>query len=241
MNKTTMTFAALVTSMFLGSSSRASAQTAVAETAFVNFNVGGQVQSRDIATNSNVELYGETATFATSQKIGSGAVFEISGGYRINPTFAVAVGVSRFSNSSTGALAASIPNPLAFNSFTVVNVEQTGLKHTEIGTNIMAVYFVPITVKFDVMLSAGPSFTRLKQDIPTATLPVGTTTPTIAVTTRSATAAGVNIGGAANYLMTPRYGATAFIRYVSGSADIPEADGLKVGGFQIGLGAHVRF
>jgi hypothetical protein len=241
MNKMTMTIAALLPTILLGNSSRSSAQGAVAEKAYLNFNVGGQTQSRDISTSANVELYGETATFDTSQRIGSGAVFEVSGGYRINPKFAVAVGVSRFSNSSAGSLSASIPNPIAFNSLTVVNVEQTGLKHTEIGTHIMAVYFVPITVKFDVMLSAGPSFTRLKQDIPSATLPVGTTTPTIAVTTRSATASGVNIGVAGNYLMTPRYGATAFMRYVSGSADIPEADGLKVGGFQIGLGATVRF
>jgi hypothetical protein len=239
--KKTTTIAALITTILFSVSFRASAQAVVAEKGYLNFNVGAQTQSSDITTSTSTPLYGETATFATSQRIGSGAVYEVSGGYRIIPKLAVAVGVSRFSNSSTGALSASIPNPISFNRLTVVNVEQTGLKHSEIGTHIMAVYFVPVTVKFDVTLSAGPSFTRLKQDIPSASIPVGTTTPTITVATRSATAAGVNVGIAGNYLMSPHYGAAAFMRYVSGSVDIPEASGLKVGGFQIGLGATVRF
>jgi len=42
-------------------------------------------------------------------------------------------------------------------------------------------------------------------------------------------------------LFTPRIGAGVFIRYAGGSVDLPSAPDVKVGGFQIGVGARVRF
>lgn len=240
MNKTTI--AALITIIFIGGSSLAHAQSAApAETAFVNINFGGQTQSRDITTNSSIPLYGEVATVATAQRIGAGALFDVSGGYRITPAFAVGIGFSRFSNTSAGSLSASIPNPFVFNRPAVVTVEQPSLEHSEVGTHLMAMYFMPVTVNFDVMVSGGPSFTRVTQDVPSATVATGTQTPTISVASSKGTAKGINIGVAGNYLVTPRYGAAAFLRYVSGSADLPEASDLKIGGLQIGVGATIRF
>jgi len=241
MNKTTNT-AVLITVAVLLTASTARAQTTnVAETGFLNVSIAAQTQSRDISTNSSFPLYGETARIASAQRIGSGPVFDVNGGYRLTRTFGIGAGVSFFSRSGTGTIVASIPNPLIFNRPVTVTVGQDGLKHSELGAHIMAVWFVPVTVNFDVTLSAGPSFTRVKQDIGTATVPAGTQNANVAVESRTATAKGVNVGVAANYLFNTHYGAGAFMRYVSGSADFPEVNDVKVAGFQIGIGLSLRF
>jgi len=241
MNKTT-NIAVLTATAALLTSSTARAQTpGVAETGFLNVSIAAQTQSRDLSTSSTFPLYGETARIASAQRIGSGPVFDVSGGYRFKPAFAVGIGVSTFSRSATGTILASIPNPLVFNRPVNVSVEQSGLKHSELGVHLMAIWFVPVTVNFDVMLSAGPSFTRVKQDIGTATVPAGTQNVSVAVESRTATAKGANVGIVANYLFASHYGAGAFMRYVGGSVDFPEATGVKVAGFQIGAGVTVRF
>ena len=233
--------AVLIAGLTLAGSSAATAQTQTTKPIFVDVNGGAQTQSRTINTTTSFPLYGETARIASAQRIGSGPVFDVSGGYRFKPAFAVGIGVSTFSRSATGTILASIPNPLVFNRPVNVSVEQSGLKHSELGVHLMAIWFVPVTVNFDVMLSAGPSFTRVKQDIGTATVPAGTQNVSVAVESRTATAKGANVGIAANYLFASHYGAGAFMRYVGGSVDFPEATGVKVAGFQIGAGVTVRF
>jgi len=242
MIKTTTTTAAVLMALLFGASARASAQTtAGGDKYFVNFNIGAQTGSHDVDSSSSIPLYGEVATFTTSQPIGSGAVIDVSGGYRITRQFAVAIGFSHFSSSDDATVVASIPNPFVANRPAVINVEESGLEHSEIGTHLMAVYFMPVTVNFDVTLSAGPSFTHVSQDIPTGTVAAGTQTPTISVGSESGTAVGINLGVAGNYLFSPRYGVAGFLRYVSGSVDLPDAPDVKAGGFQVGVGATFRF
>jgi len=241
MNKTTNTAVLIAVAVLLTASTVRAQTTSVAETGYLNVSIAAQTQSRDITTNSSFPLYGETARIASAQRIGSGPVFDVNGGYRLTPTFGIGVGVSFFSRSGTGTIVASIPNPLIFNRPVTVTVQQDGLKHSELGAHVMAVWFVPVTVNFDVTLSAGPSFTRVKQDIGTATVPAGTQNVSVAVESRTATAKGANVGIVANYLFASHYGAGAFMRYVGGSVDFPEATGVKVAGFQIGAGVTVRF
>ena len=52
----------------------------------------------------------------------------------------------------------------------------------------------------------------------------------------------MHFGVDATYLITPRYGVGALLRYTVGSVDLGGADNsLTVGGLQIGVGARVRF
>jgi hypothetical protein len=55
------------------------------------------------------------------------------------------------------------------------------------------------------------------------------------------TAAGVNIGVDLTYMFVRQVGAGAFMRYISGSVDLDSAPGLKVAGFQVGVGGRLRF
>jgi len=73
------------------------------------------------------------------------------------------------------------------------------------------------------------------------TVPSRTQNINIATGSEEGTAKGVNVGVDGTYLFTPRVGAGIFLRYAGGSVDLPSAPGLKVGGFQAGIGARIRF
>jgi hypothetical protein len=220
----------------------AQTQPAPASLGFVNLNFGTQPSSRTLAKSDSFPVYGETASFTTTQENGSGAVFDITAGYRFWPNVAAAVGFSNFSNTSDSAVAATIPNPLFFDQPRSVSSTVADLKHSERGVHLQAVWFVPITNQLDVALSAGPSFIRVSQDLVSSlTVPAGTQNATANVATETKTAMGFNIGVDGSYLFTRNFGAGVFVRYAGAEADLPSAPDLRVGGFQAGVGARVRF
>lgn len=238
MTKTSRILALIITLAGVGSEARAQSD---AERGFVNINFGYQPSERSIAATETRTVYDETATISTSQSIGGGGIFDISGGLRIRPRLGVGVGYSRFSTTSDGQVSATIPNPLFFDQPVTVTATQAGLVHTENGIHVQVLWFIPVTDKIDASLSIGPSFIKVSQGIPVVTIPPGT--QTIAVTTGSedGTAVGVNVGVDLNYLFAPRLGAGFFMRYAGGKVDLPSAPNLSVGGFQIGVGARIRF
>jgi hypothetical protein len=237
----------LVTGLAVAAASEVAAQTPSepAKQAFLNVNVGAQPAIRSIASSSSFQLHDETATVTTSQGIGNGAIFDINGGYRVWQNLAIGIGYSTlFSNPYDNTLVASIPDPLFFNRPKTVTVVTTGLEHSEKTVYLQAVWIVPVTDKIDVALSAGPSFIRVRQELvlpSSVTIPVGTQNVNVATSVEERTAKGVNLGFDGTYLFTKRVGAGIFARYSGGSVDIPGAEGLKVGGFQTGLGIRVRF
>ena len=89
---------------------------------------------------------------------------------------------------------------------------------------------------------AGPTFTNVHQDLVTGiVVPAGTQSAVATVESQSGTAAGVNIGFDASYLFTKYDGVGGFLRYNGGSVDLPAASDVKAGGFQMGIGARLRF
>lgn len=224
------------------SEAQAQSPTAPPSLGFVNINVGVQPSKRDIAKTQTLSVFGETATISSSQPIRNGAMFDVSGGYKVWHNLAVAIGFSSFSKSSDASVIASIPNPLVFDQPLTVTSTQAGLAHSEKGVHLQAVWFIPATEKMDVALSIGPSFIRVSQEVVSAvTIPSGTQNINIATGSEEGTAKGVNVGVDGTYLFTPRVGAGVFLRYAGGSVDLPSAPGLKVGGFQAGIGARIRF
>ena len=215
----------------------AAAQTAESR-AYVDLNIAGQTQSVTLETSSAVPLFGELGTTSTSQTVGKGLVFDGGAGYRVRPSLAIGVAFSTFTRNPVGAVSITVPDPLVFGRFTVVSAEPT-LNHTEFGTHVKIAYVRRITDTVNVVVSGGPSFIRLSQDIASATL--AGAVPTVSVVRQTATAVGLNAGLDLNYFFTPRFGGGVFGRYVGAQADLPAASGVKVGGFQGGLGLRVRF
>jgi hypothetical protein len=240
MNKTTI-LAVLTAALSVAASSPAMAQAQQPTSIFVDVNVGAQTQSRAIESSTSFPLYSETAVINAAQSIDSGGLFDISGGYRFMRKFGVALGVSTFSKSGEGSLVASIPSPNVINRPAIVNASATDVKHKELGTHVMFVYFVPVLENFDVSVFVGPSFFHLTQDILSATVPAGTQTIAVATASQKGNGTGANAGINFNYMFRPNYGGGLFIRYAGATVDLPSAAGVKVGGFQVGIGARLRF
>lgn len=235
----------LVMAMLIAAgAANASAQTQPppANLGFLNVSFGAQPGSRDVSINLSQPLYLETATLTSAQENGSGAMFDITAGYKIRPSFGVAVGFSNFSNTSDATVSTSIPNPVFFDRPVAATATVSDLDHSERGIHLQAVWFMPVTDKIDVALSAGPSFIMVKQDLVSSmTVPAGTQTANLNVTSEKKTGVGVNVGADGTYLITRNFGAGVFLRYAGAKVDVGPVEGLSVGGFQAGGGVRVRF
>jgi hypothetical protein len=224
----------------LSGQAAAQGQPSADPSAFINVGVGAQPQRRTLAATSSFPLYDEIATIAATQQIRSGAFFEVSGGYRVAPRFAVAAGFSSFGRPGTGTLTASIPDPIFYDRPATSSRDLGDLKHTERGIHVQALYFLPVSPKIDLALSAGPSFIRVSQQLPAMTVAADQSV-TVGTTTESGTAKGFNAGLQTNYMFAPRYGVGFFVGYAGGSVDLPGAAGVKAGGVRTGVALQARF
>jgi hypothetical protein len=213
--------------------------------AFININAAGQTQSQTIDTAGTFPIYDETASFSSSVTFGDRAFFDISGGARVWGNVAVGVGYSRLQGRSDTTVSASVPHPLFFDHPRSVTVPVSGLRHTESGVHIFALWMVPLSEKLDVAIFGGPSIYSVKQDfVGVETTVVETapfTTPVISASTRneSDTGVGGNVGVDLSYMVTRYVGGGAFLRYSRASATMNGVS-LDVGGFQFGIGARLR-
>ena len=242
MTKKTTSIIVLWIGLMHSSASWAMAQTNIPTKTFIDVNVGVQPVSQTIDTTFSVPVYGQVATAAATQRIGGGPLFDISVGYKVWHDVAVSVGFSSFSRTSTVAGTASVPSPLFFNQFQTVDIGGATATHTDRNIYVLVVWFLPVTDKIDIAVSAGPSGTSVKQEVVSSiTIPAGTQNAVALVESQSKTAKGVNVGFDATYLIRKSYGAGIFIRYNGGSVDLPSVGNVKAGGFQMGIGARLRF
>ena len=217
---------------------------------FATIGFGIQGNSRDFTTRAEPLIYEEPALITSAQNVGSGLLFEISGGYRVWRNLVVGLGYSHFGDSSASTVTAAIPHPLVPDAPRNASASVGDLGHSENGFHFTATWMIPVTDKIEVGVFGGPSVYRVGQDLvsdigftespdpfPTVTLgnPV--------VTEEDVTAVGVNIGAEVTYLLTPRYGVAGFLRYAGATAEFDGVDGrdVKVGGVHIGVGFRYRF
>ena len=211
---------------------------------FVNFTLGAQAPSQDLATNTTFDLYNEQAILSTTQDVGGGLFFDISVGYKVWRNLTVGAGFSRVGSSTDLVVNAQIPDPDFFDSPRLVSTTASDAKHSQPAIHLTGTWMMPITDKVDVGFQFGPSIFMVSQDLPTA-ISVSEPGPTINslnVTSVDKTTVGLHFGVDFTYLVTPRIGAGVLARYSWGSADLEGADdSLTVGGFQIGGGIRYRF
>jgi opacity protein-like surface antigen len=209
---------------------------------FVSVNAGAQTQSSTRNNDFTFPIYGQTATVTTTASVDGGPIFDLSAGYRFMRMFGVAIGYSSFSSTGTAQGAASIPSPIFFNRPAAVTISAVDAKRTDRNFYLVLVGFVPITEEIELSLFVGPSGTRVKQElISTVTVPAGTQDVVSAIQSESGTAKGVNIGADIAYHFQKHIGAGVFLRYNGGSVDLATLKDVKAGGFQMGIGARLRF
>src|SRR6185436_18770199 len=173
---------------------------------FANINIGAQSGSHDVTTTTTFTVYDEDAHVNTTQKTGGGFLFDLNGGYKVWSNLVVAVGYTFMSDSTDGAVTASIPHPSVFDNPRTVTATADDLSHAEHGINFSGVWMVPVTDKIDVGVSFGPTIFMVKQELPdtiTFTEPV----PTVTGITKkdvNKTTVGVNFGVDVTYLLTKK-------------------------------------
>lgn len=211
---------------------------------YVSVNGGVQAGSDTLDTSSSFSLYEETATVTSTQKVKSGALFDIGAAYRVwGQNLLAGVSFSRTSSDADISVSASIPDPIKFDQLRSVSATVGGAKHTENAVHISAIWMIPVANKIDVGVFAGPSIFSIKQQTigtPTVTEPgPALATPLDEV---KKTSGGFHAGVDVQYMIARKWGVGGLARYTWGSATIAGAtEKLKLGGFQIGAGARVRF
>jgi hypothetical protein len=211
---------------------------------YVSANVGVQVGSHDLSESGSFQLYDETATFNSTNKVKGGAMFDIGGAYRVwGHNLLAGVSFTHVSSKSDGSVAGSIPDPGVYGRFRDVTKAFGGLKHSETAVHLDAIWMMPVANKIDVGISAGPTIFSVKQDtIPSLTITEPGPTVTTAVVPAKKTRVGFNAGVDVQYMLRKQWGVGGVARYAVGSVTLPGASKkLTVGGFQLAVGARYRF
>jgi hypothetical protein len=201
-------------------------------------------------------IYDEAATITTSSTFTSGSLFDVAVGLRIWHNLTVGAGYHQEQNDTEGKLSGAIPSPVFFNRPRTLDQNVPGLDRKEAATHLMIGWVVPIGAKFDVLVSGGPSFFRLTQEVVSDVVPVENSNnfATVAahetITERGKSVTGFNVGMDATYILwqndSVRLGAGGFVRFTQADFDVQMLDAgttqpTKAGGIQFGFGGRLRF
>lgn len=244
----------MVLGLLVGGTREAAAQGAVTDRVFMNIGFGVESGSNDAADTKTYTLYDETATVSSSTSWTSGSIFGGGVDFRVVKNFTVGVAYHQETNTTDSALSGAIPHPIFFNRPRNFTATEGGLYRRENATHITFGWVFPISTKLDVLVTGGPSFFRLEEDVVSEIEVIergGAYTdvavlPTVTTQKRSAT--GFNVGADATYIFwqndSVRIGAGGFFRYTEAKSDVRLLVSdieTTVGGMQFGFGARIRF
>ena len=220
---------------------------------FVNINFGMQIRSSSLATATETfTVYDEQGKLTSAQEIDSQSPFlDFGGGFRLFGNFGLGVAYSRLSTEGSAVVTATVPSPLVYDQPRTANSTATGLKHVEQGYHFQAVWMLPVTDKFDVVFSGGPTLFQLEQGVVTNPQisevgpPYSAVNLTTSTSTLSDSQIGFNVGADLTYRFANNVGVGAMARYSAATIGLIPKEGasldVKVGGFQLGAGLRLRF
>jgi hypothetical protein len=230
----------LAATLVLAGRSQAQAQTDPGKRLFLDLNAGIQTLSPAVDAKSNSSVFGENADISTRQDIGTGPIFNVRLGYRTWRHLAVAFAFSGFEKSFSGAVTAGVPSTVVVGSPTTVHLQATGMTRRDLGYHLQATWAVPVSDKFELAFSAGPSLIHVQQPV-VHIVAAGGGNVAVVVAKDTGWAKGGNAGVDAVYSFSDRYGAGMFVRYAGGSIDLPHVKGLAIRSLQAGAGIRLRF
>jgi hypothetical protein len=248
--------AALTAVVLLGVSLPAAAQsTPWEDRVFGGISFGIDSGSADVTDSRTISVYGESGTLSSTSGFDADGIIDFSVGARVWRNMGAAIGYHSKSSTGVAEITGSIPHPQFFDRPRSFSDSVDGIDRDENATHLMIGWMLPVNDNLDVFVYGGPSFYRLSQEVvsdlaiaeqgpPYTSIVVQ---PTIDVRKKSAT--GYNIGADATYIVytteSVRLGIGGFMRFTGATADLRISDNSTVetdlGGFQIGIGARVRF
>jgi hypothetical protein len=191
--------------------------------------------------------FAEPSVVDTTYKTGSVPGFEAEGGVRLWRNLAVGAGVSWFSNQTTGTVSAQVPHPFFFNKPRAVSGDAGSLTRDETAVHVKALWMMPLSNRWQLALSGGPSWFSVGQDLVsdvsvTQTYPFDTATFASAATVhRSASKAGFNAGADVSFLFRPRIGVGFGVMFSHASVPLDDTLTVDAGGAHVGGGLRIRF
>jgi hypothetical protein len=203
---------------------------------------------RDVLSGAAAQ---EQARFESDYRYRTGPLFDVSGGVRIAPYFALGAGISWFNTEKTASVSAQLPHPLYFNRNRSISGVSSPLTRSEMAVHLQALVVVPATNSLTVMGFAGPTFFNVKQQLVTDVnfthaYPFDTATFSSAVASReSGSTIGFNVGADVTWYFTDHVGIGWFTRYSRATLELPSAGNgtleIKPGGLHTAGGLRLRF
>ena len=229
---------------------RADAQS-VPNRIWVSVNLGMQMPGDDISDRFEFERFVETATVDADYDVEPGVSFDGGLGVLLWKRLGAAVAVSRFSRDGGTQVDARIPHPFFDNRHREIFGTTDSVTRGETGIHMQATITAEAGDKFIVVLSGGPSYLRVDQDLVSGVLyaesfPFDEATFTSSELSRSSgSALGFNAGADLMWMAGRQWGVGGLLRYSRATVDLDTDDGrtiaVKAGGFQAGAGVRLRF
>jgi hypothetical protein len=253
MNKPVVTLL-IVCGVLAGSSSQASAQGATwADRGYINVGWGVESGSSTMTDTQTRTVYEETATFNTSSTFTSGSLFDVGAGIRVWKNLTLGVAYHQEQNDTEAEVTGSVPSPFFFNRPRTLSATEP-LDRKEAAAHITIGWVVPLRSNLDLMLSGGPTFFRLTQEVISSVehSETGATNSTVNAALdkeeRKKSQTGFNVGADLTYLAwsndSIRVGVGGFVRYATADTEVEmltTSQPTKLGGVQFGFGARLRF
>ena len=221
------------------------------ERVHVSVNGAFQATTNDFSDRFEFERNLETGSTTVDYPVQGGFIFDAGAGYRFWKNLAAGVSVSYFTRDDVASTTSSVPHPFFFNQPREVTGEATGVKRSETAVHVQAMYLVNPGGRLRLVLSGGPSFFSVEQDlvtevVVTETFPFDTATFASARKTREkGSAPAFNVGADVMWMLNRRFGVGGLVRFSKASVDLDAPDNRTIsvdaGGVYAGGGIRILF
>lgn len=237
--------------LLLAAAVPASAQSSSAARGYVSLNAATQPAKAALSDHFEFDANVETATADVHYPSKAGVVVDGGAGIRLWKQIGASVAISYFSSAGSATIDASIPHPFVFGQPRQISGEEGSITRMETAAHVQVLYFVPASGNLRFVLSAGPSFMNLEQEVVTEVHYSETYPYDTAIYSRAATkqakgsAVGFNVGADVQWMFGRRIGLGALVRFTRARIDIDVASGrtlaVDTGGVQAGGGIRIAF
>jgi hypothetical protein len=220
---------------------------------FINVSFGIQINSNDTVTSTvPINVYDEAGKITATQSIDTQSpFFDLGGGFRLAGNFGIGFAYTYLSTTGDAVAVSEIPSPLVYDQPRKATSTAGDLVHREQGFHFQALWMLPVTDKFDVILGGGPTVYSLKQGTVVTPIwsevgpPYTSVNVTLQQAETTATRIGFNVGADLSYRFTNTFGIGGLARYTTANFELEPEGGatmkVRVGGFQLAGGLRIRF
>src|SRR5262245_45016493 len=134
---------------------------------FIIVNGGYQVTGNDFEKTSPLRANAEDGSFTSEYEVKGGPTFDVGGGVTLSRRFAVGVGLTRFSRSTTSSLNGSVPHPFFFSRPRTVTGDVRGLTRDALAGLGPRPVTQSVAPRLQLTVFGGPSFFKDDQELVT--------------------------------------------------------------------------